>query len=51
VHVEGGNIPSFIGTDQTRAFALAADRLVIADAYEGEDGRTVRTERILTRMR
>ena len=49
VHVEGGNIPSFIGTDQTRGFRLDGDRIVIAGAYEDENGRSVRYERVLTR--
>jgi hypothetical protein len=48
IHVEGGNIPSFIGTDQTRTFMLDGDRLVLSGAYE-EGGRTVRYERVLMR--
>lgn len=51
VHVEGGNIPSFIGTDQTRAFTLSVNRLVIAGSDEDADGANVRTERVLVRAR
>lgn len=50
VHVEGSNIPSFVGTDQTRAFTLNGDRIVISDSYEDEKGRRVKTERMLVRV-
>jgi len=51
IRVEGGNIPSFIGSDQTRLFTLDGDRLVLADSYEDEKGKRVRTERVLVRYR
>lgn len=50
VHVEGSNTPSFVGTDQTRAFKINDNRLVIADSYEDEKGRRIRTERVLVRL-
>ncbi|MBL8552301.1 MAG: lipocalin-like domain-containing protein [Hyphomonadaceae bacterium] len=50
IHVEGGNIASFIGTDQTRSFSLKGDRLVLRDAYT-DGSRTIRTERVLVRTR
>lgn len=46
--VEGGNIPAYLGTDQTRAFKLVGNRIVITGEYE-EGGRTVRGERVLER--
>lgn len=51
IHVEGGNIPSFIGTDQTRAFLIEGDgnRMTMTDAYRDENGRIIRTERVLVR--
>jgi hypothetical protein len=51
VHVGGGNIPSFIGADQSRTFELNDDTLVLRDAYRDEAGRLVRTERLLLRAR
>lgn len=50
IHVEGGNIPSFIGADQTRPFRLEGERLIISTTYEA-DGVEVRAERILERAR
>ncbi|NGZ87353.1 lipocalin-like domain-containing protein [Duganella aceris] len=47
--VEGGNIPSYVGTNQTRSFELSGDRLRISESYE-EGGRTVRAERVLERV-
>lgn len=49
-HVEGGNIPSFIGTDQPRAFSIKGDRLTISESYVAE-GQTFRAERVLVRAR
>ena len=46
--VLGGNIPSYIGTDQTRTFKLANDRLVISETYMS-GGASVTAERILVR--
>jgi hypothetical protein len=47
--VEGGNIPSYLNTNQTRSFELSGDRLRISESYE-EGGRTVRAERVLERV-
>lgn len=49
-HVLGGNIPSFLGTDQTRSFSISGDKLVISESYL-EDQRRVRAERVLIRER
>lgn len=49
-HVQGGNIPTYVGTNQTRSFELSGNRLVISESYE-EGGRTVRAERVLERAR
>lgn len=49
VHVTGGNIPSFIGTDQTRGFTIDGDRIVLSGEYEDADGGRVLYERILVR--
>ena len=49
-HVLGGNIPSYLGTDQPRKFVLRKDQLVISDTYQ-EGGKTVRAERVLIRER
>jgi hypothetical protein len=46
--VEGGNIPTYVGTHQTRTFELLDNRLLISESYE-EAGRTVRAERVLER--
>jgi hypothetical protein len=50
VHVEGGNIPSFLGTGQTRPFRIEGGRLILSGSYEAE-GRTIRYERIPVRAR
>jgi hypothetical protein len=47
-HVLGGNIPAYIGTDQSRTFTISDDRLVIAESYMQGD-RRVHAERILVR--
>lgn len=49
-HVLGGNIPSFIGTDQPRAFRIDGDRLFLSESYQA-DGKTVHAERMLERAR
>lgn len=49
-HVDGGNIPSYINTSQTRSFELSGQRMIIRESYE-EGGRTVRAERVLERVR
>jgi hypothetical protein len=49
-HILGGNIPSFIGTDQPRTFRIEGDRLILSERYQA-GGKTVRAERILTRVR
>jgi hypothetical protein len=46
--VLGGNIPSYVGTGQTRNFTLAGDVLTITAIYQ-QDGRTIRGERVLRR--
>lgn len=48
--VEGGNIPAYLGTRQTRSFELSGDRMLISESYQ-EGGRTVHAERVLERMR
>jgi len=47
-HVEGGNIPSFVGTTQKRTFRLQGDTLVIAETYMSGDV-PVAAERVLVR--
>lgn len=49
-HVDGGNIPSYIGTSQTRSFEISGNRMIISETYE-EGGRTVRAQRVLERVR
>ena len=48
-HVEGGNIPAYLGTDQTRLFQIEGDRLVIREQYTA-GGKTYDGERILRRL-
>lgn len=50
-HVVGGNIPTFIGTDQQRPFKISGDALIIAGSYAAADGTTVQYERVLRRAR
>ena len=47
-HVDGGNIPTYIGTDQKRIFTIDSDRLVISEKYISE-GVPVSAERVLIR--
>jgi hypothetical protein len=49
-HVLGGNIPSFIGTDQPRAFRINGDRLFLSETYQ-VDGKAVHAARLLERAR
>lgn len=46
--VIGSNIPTFIGTDQTRSFSIHGDTLVV-DAFYLEAGKRVHVQRVLTR--
>ena len=48
--VLGANMPSYIGTEQTRSFTITGDRLTITAVYK-VDGRTIRAERVLHRAR
>lgn len=48
--VLGGNMLSYIGTEQTRVFTLVGDVLTISASYE-EGGRKIRAERVLRRIR
>ena len=48
-HVQGANIPNYIGTDQRRRFRIENDRLIISETIS-LDGRTVQAERILRRL-
>lgn len=50
IHVLGGNILSFIGTEQSRAFRIDGDRLLLSESYEA-DGKTVQAARVLERAR
>jgi hypothetical protein len=47
-HVMGGNIPTYLGTDQPRTFKLEGDTLTISEAYTA-DGKVFRAERVLRR--
>lgn len=47
-HVRGGNIPTYLGTDQRRHFSIRGDHLVISGSYE-KGGKTVHAERVLVR--
>jgi len=50
LHVEGGNVPTYLNTDQTRAFRVEGDRLIMSSSYEVNGG-TVTSERIFQRVR
>jgi hypothetical protein len=50
-HVVGGNIPTFIGTDQPRPFKISGDTMIISGSYTSDDGKTVHYERVLRRVR
>jgi hypothetical protein len=47
-HVMGGNIPSYVGTDQTRDFVIKGDTMTIADTYE-VNGVRYQAKRVLRR--
>jgi hypothetical protein len=47
-HVLGGNIPAYLGTDQSRTFKLNGNTLTISEAYMA-DGHQFRAERVLRR--
>ena len=47
-HVTGGNIPSYVGTDQKRKFTIQGRRLVITETYLA-DGVQFDAERVLER--
>ena len=49
-HVQGGNIPNYLGTDQRRSFKVSGDVLTISETYTSE-GKTYHAERILRRVR
>jgi lipocalin-like protein len=49
IHVLGGSILGYIGTDQRRSFRIQGNRLILAGSYEG-DGRTFYAERVLRRV-
>ena len=48
-HVLGGNIPSYLGTDQRRTFALRGNALTISETYSA-NGQTFRGQRVLQRL-
>lgn len=50
IKVVGGNIPSFLGTEQRRRFRIAGDHLLIEESYI-EAGIRVRAERQLVRAK
>ncbi|WP_157215905.1 lipocalin-like domain-containing protein [Flavisphingomonas formosensis] len=50
MHVEGGNVPTYLNTDQTRGFRVEGDRLIMSSSYEVNGG-TVTAERVLQRVR
>jgi Lipocalin-like domain len=47
-HVLGGNIPAYLGTDQSRTFRLEGDTLTILESYTA-GGQHFRAERVLRR--
>lgn len=48
VHVTGGNIPNYLGTDQRRSFRIEGDVLTISETYSA-DGKTIHAKRVLRR--
>lgn len=48
VQVQGGNMPAYRGTTQSRDFEISGDRLTIRAAYE-QDGRRFTAERVFVR--
>ncbi len=49
-HLLGGNIRSYLGTDQVRNFKIAGDVLTISGAYKTADGRNATFTRVLHRV-
>jgi hypothetical protein len=47
-HVLGGNIPAYLGTDQSRSFKLKGDTLTVTEAYIAAN-RHFHAERVLRR--
>jgi len=47
-HVLGSNMPTIIGTDQKRSFALHGDTLVITETYRAGN-QSIKAERVLVR--
>lgn len=47
-HVMGGNIPNYLGTNQSRTFTLNGNTLTISESYTA-DGRHFQAERVLRR--
>jgi hypothetical protein len=47
--VKGGNIVSYVGTDQKRSFSIKGDQLIISEKYKSADGVQVTAERVLVR--
>jgi hypothetical protein len=47
--VLGGNIASYIGTEQTRRFKIEGNVMTISAAYE-DNGRKIRAERVLRKV-
>jgi len=50
MHVDGGNIPAYLNTEQTRAFRIDGDRLILSSTAEVNGG-TVTSERVLQRVK
>ena len=48
-HVTGGNIPSYLGTNQRRTFKINGDVLTISETYAA-DGKTFHAKRVLQRI-
>ena len=49
IDVQGGNIPGYLGTEQSRSFVIRDDTLIISEQYVAE-GRNVHAERVLVRQ-
>ena len=49
-HVQGGNVPGYLGTDQTRRFRIDRDVMTITVDYM-EKGKAFRAERVLHKAR
>lgn len=51
IHVVGGNIPNYIGTDQQRPFKISGDMLIVSGSHVAADGKKAQYERVLRRVR